>query len=199
MYPSAARALRDDVFSPLFEGNLTQEFTSTQPTGPDPLLAMWFAGTGNGTLEDISGLMRNVTDAVTVYMRDSGPGFRSAPVVGDVHYTTVCIHVRWPWMAYSISIVVLTLVFFVWMVVRAERNQAGLHKMWSSAGGRVSPHDFKSSALPVLFHGFDGDSQRRLSKVGSTNTQEELRESSKGVEVQLVATEQGWRLSTKQG
>lgn len=100
-------------------------------------------------------------------------------------------------MAYSISIVVLTLVFFAWMVTRTERDQSGLRKMWISTGEQVPPHDFKSSALPVLFHGFDGDSQHRFSKIGSTNKQEELRESSKDVKVQLVATDQGWRLSTK--
>ena len=195
--PRPRQALTDDIFSMLFEGRLEQRFTQTQPSGPDPLLAIWYAGTGNGTLEDISDLMRNVADAVTVYMRDSGPEFRSIPVVGDVHYTTVCIHVRWPWMAYSISIVVLTLVFFAWMVTRTERDQSGLRKMWTSTGEQVPPHDFKSSALPVLFHGFDGDSQHRFSKIGSTNKQEELRESSKDVKVQLVATDQGWRLSTK--
>ena len=88
MYPTAVQALSEDVFSMLFNSELAQDFTE-RPSGSDPSLAMWYAGTGNGTLEDFRGLIKNMSDALTIYLRDNGPVFRSAPIVGEVHYTTV--------------------------------------------------------------------------------------------------------------
>jgi len=57
-------------------------------------------------------------------------------------------------------------------------------------------HDFKSSALTLLFHGLDKDSLDSMADVGSTNREKELKKLSKKTKVQLVPTEQGWKLST---
>ncbi|KAF3050053.1 hypothetical protein E8E11_008190 [Didymella keratinophila] len=182
----------------LLMGVVTEAYNTTPPDleGPEPVLALWHAGTGNGTFDDIDGIMRNISDALTAYIRQNGKPWKNKPASGTVYYNTVCIHVRWVWMAYSVAVVVLTLVFFIWVVMRSRRDQSGLLSMWGQQRHRGGFHDFKSSALTLLFHGFDADSLSSMADVGSTNREGELDRLSKVTKVQLVATSQGWKLST---
>jgi hypothetical protein len=198
MPSTAGSMLNDNIFGDLFKGGLTAYRLEDPPAlfGSDPLLAIWHAGSGNGTLEDFSGLIKNISDTVTMRVREHGNVYQSKPALGEVHYNTVCISVQWPWIAYSGAIVVLTLLFFALVVLQTGRDQSRLLEMWKSGDAPATLHDFKSSPLIVLFHGLDETSQRELAHIGRTNHQKEMEQVSKQTKVQLVATEQGWKLST---
>lgn len=174
-------------------------FPLSSTTQSDTVMALANAGSGNGTLEDVRAFFTNVTDTMTTHMRMHGARYQSEPVRGAVVYNTVCIHVRWEWIAYSVAVVALTLLFFVWVVIQAKIDQSRLYKRWVGRGGdQPQPfHDFKSSALTLLFHGLDKESLDSMVDVGSSNREKELNNLSKQSEVQLKPTEQGWKLSTK--
>lgn len=116
------------------------------------------------------------------------------PVTGRVKFNTVCIHVRWPRVAYSAVVVMLTLVFFAWTVIQTKQDQMHLLQTYDRVDGGATLYDFKSSALSLLFHGLDKDSLESMADVGSTNREEELKKLSKETKVQLIPTDQGWKL-----
>jgi hypothetical protein len=182
-------ALNANTFAELFEGELTEHYSYASPAqfGQEAFLAVWNAGSGNGTLDDFTGLIKNISDAVTTHLRLNGEDYQSDAAHGEVHYNTVCIRVHWPWVAYSGAVVGLTLLFFAWVVLQARREDEGVGN---------TPHDFKSGALTVLFHGLDDSSRRKLADAGSTNQQKELPKVSKHMKVHLVPTQSGRKLST---
>ncbi|KAF1844329.1 uncharacterized protein K460DRAFT_369193 [Cucurbitaria berberidis CBS 394.84] len=191
----AGNALNENLFKDLFKGEIQEYGTRSPPAlfGNESMMAIWHAGSGNGTLEDISGLMKNISDSLTTHIRQHGHANLSQPARGEVHYNTVCIRVQWAWLIYSGAAVVLTLLFFVWVVVQAKLDQSQLRKIWEGEGMHAPFYDFKSSALALLFHGLDDNSRRELEEVGSTSEMEKI---SKDVKIQLVATEKGWKLAT---
>lgn len=163
----------------------------TEPT-TETVAALWYAGS---TLENMTSLMNNVTEVMTTYIREEQSRF-SDPVVGKVRYNSVCIVVRWGWVAYSCATVALTLLFFIWIILQARRDQ-GLLRKREAAGRALAPaHDFKSGALPLLFHGLDEQMQRKLADIGCSNREGELADRSKEIMIRLVATDQGWKLSS---
>ncbi|CAO2652568.1 Nn.00g008510.m01.CDS01 [Neocucurbitaria sp. VM-36] len=198
MTDTAGNTLNENLFRNLFDGDIQEWWTYSPPAliGNETLMAIWHAGSGNGTLEDISGLMKNISDSLTTHIRQHGHVNLSQPVLGEVHYNTVCIRVQWEWVIYSGAVVALTLVFFIWVIVQARTDQSHLRKAWEKEGVHAPFHDFKSSALTLLFHGLDDDSRRELIDVGSSNRTCEMEKRSKDVNIQLVATERGWKLAT---
>lgn len=144
MNPQMGEALNANTFAELFDGELTEYYSYASPAqfGSEALLAVWNAGSGNGTLDDFIGLIKNISDAVTTHLRLNGEDYQSDTAYGEVHYNTVCIHVRWPWVAYSDAVVGLTLLFFAWVVLQARRDQALLHKRWEDEGVGNTYYDF---------------------------------------------------------
>jgi hypothetical protein len=197
MSQNAPSTLRTSVFKGMFKGEMVEWGRNDPPAlfGPEPLFAMRFAGSGNGTLQDMSGLMRNVSAGLTKYVRQSSSNL-SRPKLGTVTHNTVCIGVKWSWIAFSGLIVLLTLVFFIYVVVKSRGDQAELRNAYESEGIHAPFYDFKSSALALLFHGLDDASRSELINVGSTNRTAEMIRRSHDVKIQLVATEKGWKLAT---
>jgi hypothetical protein len=164
--------------------------------GAEALTALFNAGSGNGTLEDLDGVLKNMTGTLTTYMRQAGQRGFSEPAVGKMYGYTSCIQIRWAWLSYAAAVVGLLLIFFVWMVVHSRTNQSQLRKQWTSEGAAPPVHDFKSSALSTLFHGLDRESLVHMDDTGASNQDSELRRKAERVGVRLVATEQGWKLSS---
>ncbi|KAL6705585.1 hypothetical protein ACN47E_006532 [Coniothyrium glycines] len=190
--------LAKNLFRDMFNGTMEEFGTfSTPALFPDnePVMAIYQAGSGNGTLQDISDLMKNVSDALTTHVRQHGTINMSEPMLGTVQHNTVCIRVQWEWVIYSASIVGLTLVFLVWVILQAKSDQAQLRRAWERQGVHAPFYDFKSSALTLLFHGLDDDSRRQLMDVGSHNRTSEMEKLSQRVNVQMVATERGWKIA----
>jgi hypothetical protein len=164
--------------------------------GPEPLVAIWNAGPANDSGAGFFNLTQGVTDAITVYVRQNGNENHSEPARGEVYYNTVCVQVRWAWIAYPAAVVVLTLLFFAGVIIQAKLDQSRLHKAWAFEGTLSKlDDDFKSSALTLLFHGLNKDSLDSMAAIGSTNGEKELKRLAKETNVQLVPTDQGWKLS----
>lgn len=185
----------DQMISNAFNGSMwISGFTANFLEGSNnALIALWGSGSGNGTLEDVEGFMRKIADYVTTYMRNSGTkdfdwlDELNGPALGQVFYNTTCVRIRWTWMAYPASLVVMLLLFFICTIVQSRNQQARLQ----------SSHDFKSSALTLLFHGLDYRSQRQLEYIGCNNNRmQELQDKTRDVRVKLLQTEQGWKLSS---
>ncbi|KAF2012063.1 hypothetical protein BU24DRAFT_425893 [Aaosphaeria arxii CBS 175.79] len=165
--------------------------------GKETLMSLWNAGSGNGTIADVDGMVRNMTDAMTTYMRRNGLENFTAPAIGDVHFNTTCVEVRWVWLIYAAATIGLLIVFFLGMVIQTTISQSRL-RAEAGVDGIVPPvHDLKSDALAFLFHGFDKESLDMMGTVGATNRQREITKRAKEFNVQLVPTEQGWKLSSQ--
>lgn len=95
------------------------------------------------TLEGISDVFRNISQAMTTVMRMTGAVERSDPAVGQVFRLKTCVDVQWEWLAFPTSLVVLTLVFFVGVLVKTRPTS------------QTNDHDYKSSVLALLLHGLE--------------------------------------------
>lgn len=127
-------------------------------------------------------IFKNVTNAMTNYIRQYGgvPSMRQG-VVGDVLVAETCVNIRWKWMIFPVTLFLLTLVFFVGMVIETTSR-------YSQASGS---HDFKSSALPLVFTGLEVLVPQRVqeSRFGTDEMAHEARQ----MHVKLSKTEAGWK------
>lgn len=85
-------------------------------------------------------------------------------------------------MGYGAIMALLLLVFLAGVVIGTRAREGRLH------------HDFKSSALTLLYHGFERESLE--AKAGKTTREQELYDQVKKETVQLVDTEHGLKLRT---
>lgn len=174
-----------------FTGNVSvYEDDHTEYYGPMVPMSVFLSGATdnnlNGSLEKVQYLMQNITDSMTTYIRMNGDVSMSDPVTGTASYTTICVHVRWGWIALDAAFVVLLLVFFLALLVDAP----------SKKSMRIySRHNLKSSALATLFHGLDVSVQERALDVGYFNTLEAIEEIAKDQSVVLQQTRCGMKLS----
>ena len=182
------------MIRPMFTGQV--QYLTYSGDGAEALKAVYFAGTGNGTLKDVQDIVRSITDSFTTHMRQAGQKGSSEPAVGVMYTDASCIQVRWAWLAHAALVVGLLVIFFVWMVVYGRVSQLQLQKQWTDQDSVPPVYDFKSSALDLLFHGLDGETLRHLQGTGASNQEKELEQRAKEVTVRLVATEQGWKLSS---
>ncbi|KAF2852083.1 hypothetical protein T440DRAFT_553998 [Plenodomus tracheiphilus IPT5] len=191
-------SLYENLFGPMFTGYVRNSWMYAYAgyEGTETMLALFNAGSGNGTLEDVEGILRNITDSLTTYMRQAGAAGFSDPVMGEMYDYTSCIKVRWAWLSYPAIIVGALLVFFTWMAIYARIEQSRLRRQWKDEDSVPFIHDFKSSALDFLYHGLDRDSLRHMDDIGATNQIRELEKRAEKVMVTLVATDQGWKLSS---
>lgn len=133
---------------------------------------------GNATFESISDTFRNVSRAMTVAIRSHGVAGRSDPVVGSVLRTDTCVNVQWAWITFPAGLVVLTLVFFIGVLVQTRPKDETTH------------HNYKSSALALLFHGLEQRTvDRGLGKFGRASR---IAKEAEGIYVQLQGTQRGW-------
>ena len=106
------------------------------------------------------------TQGTTMYADEAGRGPR-ALAVGDVLSTTVCTEFSWPWLLLPTALLALSVLLLVMMMVRNHADGSG-QPVW------------KSSLLPLLFHGF---AYPTLS-AGALN-KEQLEKAAEGLEFQF--------------
>jgi hypothetical protein len=97
---------------------------------------------GNVTFDSMNSTFANISDAMTIYLRQNGHINYSTPASGVVMHTQTCLGVRWVWLIFPAALVTLTLVFFVLMVI-STRPTGDRAKIW------------KSSPLALIFHGLE--------------------------------------------
>jgi hypothetical protein len=108
--------------------------------GPATLLAIY--NEADVTFERVNDTWQNISDSITIYMREHGQLNSSAPALGEAFRGQACVHIQWPFLAYPAALVLLAIVFFFWMVIETRQRE-------------TSRHDWKSSSLALLFHGLD--------------------------------------------
>lgn len=181
------QSLGNSGLSNLLGGSVTQITDSLM--GTPPLLALWKATSGTSALEDVKSFMDNITHSITTEIRQprsNEPQWPSEPATGYIYTDTTCVKIKWAWVIYPAAIVAMFLLFFVWMILQSRAQQAEL----------APSHDFKSSALTFLFHGFDYESLSQLQEAGSDDDTQTLGRKIRDVQVRLVRTHQGWKLSS---
>ena len=149
-------------------------------SGPAALLLNLY-DSGNVTLNSMSRTFGNMTDSITTYLRQNGGGPFDGPATGVVTHNETCVRIRWAWLTFPAALAVMVLVFFAAMVYGT--SQAGLE---------ARRHDFKSSALPLVYHGLDADAQEDLAR-GRWENMSQIDRDAKEKPVMLRFTEKGWR------
>lgn len=95
---------------------------------------------GNVSLESLNSTFQNISQSITTYMRDTGDPNHSDPVRGIVLHAQTCLGVRWGWLALPAALVVMTLLFFIVMIIQT-RPTGNRAQIW------------KSSPLALIYHG----------------------------------------------
>jgi Protein of unknown function (DUF3176) len=129
----------------------------------------------------VDAMFKKISQSITVYIRQTGFLPFNAPATGQVFHQETCVEVNWPWLTLPAALVLLTTFFFSAMVFETRR------------GGRPT-HNWKSSPLPLLFHGLEAETLDRHG-YGEIYDLGEMERSAKGLHVRLEPTQKGWRLT----
>jgi hypothetical protein len=115
---------------------LTTTFESIARPGDDKASALFRAASFPDAMEQVA-------RSTTIQIR-TGPN--QTEIHGSVHINDRYIHVRWPWMIFPASLVLLSAVFLVTSMTMATRDCNG----------------WKSSVLPGFHHGLSGWEAKKL-------------------------------------
>src|SRR3569833_298827 len=119
--------------------------------------------------------MRGIADAMTAAMRHASlepDNVRFA--TGTVWVVDTCVTVRWGWICFPATLLALQLLFFLMVLAQWQRS--------------VCRHDWKASALALLFHPVEPPRE-------GLESRRAMYEASKAVKVRLVRERDGWRFS----
>ena len=125
-------------------------------------------------------LFENVAKSMTHNIRDvnasnqamSSDGFTGPlsvvePANGTASYEHVYVSVRWPWLILSAILVFMTITSLIVTIMQSARHEVAL---------------WKSSPVPLLFHGLDENETKRLRKAKGVVEMERL---SRDIKVEL--------------
>ncbi|KAI9725124.1 MAG: hypothetical protein M1828_003466 [Chrysothrix sp. TS-e1954] len=168
-------------FQAVFNGSLVPNDQAQNPAearGKATLLGMYQQG--NVSFETVNSALQSLTEAMTNYIREHGAPGWSEPLKGQTWRTDTCVRVEWGWLALPAALTAFTLVFFVVMILQTRRGEVGHN------------HNWKSSTLPLLFHGLDERTRWRQGELARLDAMEK---SAKSLHVKLDLTDEGWRLA----
>jgi hypothetical protein len=148
--------------------------------GSSDLMSAIFNG-GNVSNTTIESNFKNISNSMTSFIRQNGVPINSPFVAGNVLQIETCVHVRWEWLTFPAALFALTLILFVGMVVQTTSKSALLN----------GSHDFKSSALPLVFCAVEPELPQGFweRKSGMNEMTEEARQ----IKVRLSKSESGWK------
>ncbi|ESZ89489.1 hypothetical protein SBOR_10126 [Sclerotinia borealis F-4128] len=131
-------------------------------TGPQMMVDLY----NNGYIEfkDVQEKFSNISDIMTAWIRAHGNSTSSDPAIGEVLHYATCLHVRWPWFAFTATLALLSLAFFIAIVVVTARQRL---PVW------------KSSPLALMIGGPNA-------KISSESTLDVIEKKSKKLLVTLV-------------
>jgi hypothetical protein len=144
-----------------------QFFTSDQIQGIDQA----FASDESGLTE----LLVNVANAMTATLRSGS----TESVLGVMLTSETYIHIEWAWITFPLILYVLTVCFVGTVALQGRAGDAPTH-VW------------KNSIVAALCHGLDGDLSNELA---SLNTQKEIDDKAKDIEVKLAPSVHGTQLT----
>jgi hypothetical protein len=141
-------------------------------------------------------ILQNIAQTITTHIRSTNlsdeniaPEFASklernniteiGPVKGNSYFVQVYIVVRWQWLAFSGTILVLNIIFFALIVAQSAKNNVSI---------------WKSSPLPLIFHGLPSARAEHLEEIHEID---DMEKKAKGIRVQLRKTGQGIALEER--
>ncbi|KAK8057084.1 hypothetical protein PG996_011021 [Apiospora saccharicola] len=138
-----------------FTGSVGPDPTSridgpAQIAGPPQIRA--FYNDSFASFESVSKAFANIAEALTLRVRlhgdpntsDTAREVLNRPALGLVFEQKTCIEVRWPFLAFPAALATLTTAFLVIVIIQSSRDTN-------------ATHSWKSSLLPMVFHGFSLD------------------------------------------
>lgn len=178
MYQYSWSAINEFV-NTFFNGSITPYGTAFN--GPSVLQA--FYNDGAISIGSVRSIFANVAESMTTNIRQSGNTSWGAPALGTVYHQDTCVRVQWAWLAFPASLVLMTVLFLCFIII-GSRNE----------GGHI--HDWKSSPLPVMFHGLDHSivAQHRNSRLTQSKT---MRQVARNVHVQFSNSGDGWEFTNR--
>ena len=162
-------------------GAINVEVGGTITTSGSAALLLNMYDSGNISFKSIEATFHNMTTSLTTYIRQNSAGVLTDPAVGTVTHNETCVRIRWAWLTFPAALAVFMLIFFAAMVHHTSRT-----------GTKVRSHDFKSNALPLVYHGLEA-SQRTDVSDKTWTTMSEIDGDAKHTYVTLSSTGQGWR------
>ncbi|KAF3042260.1 hypothetical protein E8E11_005129 [Didymella keratinophila] len=151
-------------------------------------IAPWLDLQRNLRMLGLEKVATNVAKAITLYLRTVSIDEQTRPpmsmkygiegaeqVVGKAFVSEVYIHIRWAWMAFLGSIIVLTTISFVLTVVQSRKHNVAV---------------WKSSPLALLFHGVNFEEPL----LDDLNTIPQMEKHAKSMSVKLNGTNRGTML-----
>ena len=145
-------------------------------SGPSPLQTLY--NEGDLTFNRVEEMWKNMSDSMSVYLRQSSMKNVSAPAIGTSFRNETCVHIQWVFLIYPAILVLLSLIFFFSMVLKTR-------------GTTTSRNDWKSSPLVLLFHGLHQEviANREVSESVGAKEMEMIAEK---IFVRLSNTDNGW-------
>jgi len=120
-------------------------------------------------------LFKNAADALTKHIRAHGADNYSSPARGTVLHYAICLEVDWVWISFPAVLAGLTITFLAMVIVATRGQQTPI---------------WKSSVLPLVFHGPGGDQNASASaKTESLNSLTAMEAAAKRVAVKLDLSE----------
>lgn len=198
-----AKEVSDDVLNYLgqyLQGNVSidgKTIVYGKSDGTDIL--QYFYNSGKITFDHVQDYFNSMTLSMTNYIRQNGNASNNDSVIGTAMETMTCVHVRWPWIIYPTTVVLLTLCFFFCLMISVHRGSSEDEPLRGGARNLPSPqHDFKSAILPLMFHGFDDPSSGAMHDVGHSSRVADLQHDAERLRAQLVMTEKGWKFVARE-
>ena len=127
-----------DFFQATVKGDATDSFVIEYLNGSQSLQAIY--NWGNISFERVDSKFKDIADAITKYIRLNAENKLNRPAKGVVIHSQTCLSVRWAWLAFSVILVLMHLIFFVLLLV-TQRLTGERVPIW------------KSSPLALIYNG----------------------------------------------
>ena len=105
---------------------------------------------GNVSFDRVNQVFENVSDSMTDFFRLQTLPKYNDPAQGLVSQDQTCLGVRWPWLAFPSTLVLLTLAFFIALLIESRPRALKSAPIW------------KSTPLALLFHGLELLDRRQM-------------------------------------
>lgn len=135
------------------------------------------------TLESIDETVAGVATAMTDRVCIAGTDYwrqRSGAALGVIHQTTTCVRFDWKWLLLPALLVALSIVLLCVTIAQTVRHTR--QQVW------------KSSPLPLLFHGLSSGIRQGVDRVMQLD---EMNAVAEETSVRLKRTEHGWEFAAE--
>ena len=166
----------ESYISTYFAGSVQPDFSGgSEWKGDSQFLAIF--NNSALSLASITHTMENVAESITIYMRQHGNSNYSKSVSGSATTAATCIAVRWEWLAFPAVVVTVTSMFLIATLLKTELDKKD-----------TTYRGWKSSVLPLVFHGWDGLEEKQSQHEGILLQRKEMDQAAQQLRVRLKGT-----------